>query len=130
MAKKNKEEYNAYMAEYMLKRYHAKRAEIIARLGGACVQCGSTTDLETDHKEPGQKAFNIAKLWNLSAVKLNPELEKCQLLCWSCHVRKTVAERGFTMAEGTHGTLSSFRLCKCSECREAKAAYMRNYRRK
>lgn len=44
--RKSKEEYNAYMRKYMLERYYRRKAEAIIALGGKCVKCGSTDNLE------------------------------------------------------------------------------------
>ena len=39
-------------------------------------------------------------------------------------LEKTVeAESGKKSASGTHGTLSSFRYCKCALCKEARNGY-------
>lgn len=70
----------------------ARRARVIEYLGGACVGCGSTEHLDIDHISPGAKSFtvseNLCRRWDI----LEPELRKCQLLCRSCHVRKTELE--------------------------------------
>ena len=120
---------NEYMAAYMRERYHKKRAEIISRLGGKCVMCGSTDDLEVDHTDADSKSFEIAKVWNRPAL-LEPELPKCRLLCRACHRLKTTNERGQTPAAGTHGTLSSYRYCKCDLCKKAKSEHNRQYKLK
>lgn len=131
MKGRTKEEYNEYMKEYMLKRYHQRRAEIISLLGGVCTSCGSTDELEIDHKDPTEKEFNLSrKLHTLSKEKLDEEVAKCQLLCDKCHNEKSVGEKGQTIARGTHGTISSFRYCKCDLCREANNKWMREYKRR
>ncbi len=123
-------EYNKKMAEYMLRRYHQRRKEALRYLGGQCVVCGTKEDLEIDHIDPDRKSFGLGKLWSVAIDKFRQELEKCQLLCSACHEEKSANERGRKRAKGTHGTLSSYRYCKCSECRAAKAAYMKTYSRK
>jgi 5-methylcytosine-specific restriction endonuclease McrA len=119
---------NEYMAAYMLRRYHERRAEAVAALGGKCVRCGSIEDLQLDHRDPADKSFNIGKLWSVSRVRYLAELAKCQLLCAECHTNKTLADRGQRPARGTHGTLSSYRYCKCRRCRAAKSKYERERR--
>lgn len=123
----DKAEYNAYMAEYMLRRYHAKRAEIVAALGGKCAKCGSIDQLEIDHADAKGKAYNIAKIWNYSDGRLQEELKKCQLLCEECHSIKSIFERGMKPAKGTHGTLSSARYCDCDLCKQARKDYAKQY---
>ena len=56
------------------------------------------------------------------------ELQKCQLLCVSCHMTKTITDRGHSPAKGTHGTISAYRYCHCSLCREAKNKVHRQWK--
>ena len=56
-------------------------------------------------------------------------MEKCQLLCFSYHSKKTILESGKKIARGNHGTVSTVRYCKCELCKKAKREYMREYRR-
>jgi len=121
---------NEYMHKYMLARYRRKRKEAIALLGGKCAACGSTTKLEFDHIDIRTKSFNISKAWSYSKARLDAELAKCQLLCSECHDKKTLADLGVTSAKGKHGTLSSYRYCKCVLCKKAKADYMREYNKR
>jgi 5-methylcytosine-specific restriction endonuclease McrA len=116
---------NTYMRVYVLNRYHERRAAAIAKLGGKCVTCGSTTDLELDHTDRRTKAFDLAKLWSVSKVRFAAELAKCQLLCQRCHRMKSILERGHKVARGTHGTVSSYRYCHCELCRAAWRKYAR-----
>jgi 5-methylcytosine-specific restriction endonuclease McrA len=115
-----------YMRDYMLRRYHRRRNAAIKFLGGKCA-CGETEGLQFDHKDRRKKSFTIAKLWGVSESRFWVEIAKCQLLCDDCHEKKTLADLGQVSAKTTHGTLSSYRYCKCAVCREAKAEYMRNY---
>lgn len=121
--------YNAYMREYVLRRYHARMAASIQLFGGHCVKCGASSNLQFDHIDPATKAFTIGKMWGLSDDKLQVELKKCQLLCKNCHELKTMGENGRKPAKGTHGTISAYRYCKCDLCRAAKAASTREYRK-
>jgi 5-methylcytosine-specific restriction endonuclease McrA len=120
-------QYNAYMREYMLARYHARRARAIEILGGKCAECDSIDRLELDHKERLSKAFELAKIWCYKESLFWKELEKCQLLCFQCHRTKSILERGLKIAKGTHGTLSASRYCKCDLCKNAKRDYMKTY---
>lgn len=85
-------DYNNYMREYMLKRYHERRASAIKKLGGKCVDCGSKEDLQIDHRDHKEKSFSLSKFWSVSQVRFDAEIEKCQLLCQPCHLEKTLRE--------------------------------------
>ena len=56
-------------------------------LGNICWCCGATENLQFDHIDPKTKCFNINA--QDSWEKLIPELDKCQLLCPPCHLKKT-----------------------------------------
>lgn len=129
MANKDREKYNAYMREYMLKRYHSRRAEAAKQLGGKCVRCGCKEDLQFDHIDPATKSFPIAKMWSINKKDFQAEVLKCQLLCQPCHNQKTLKDRGFKIAKGTHGTVSSRRYCNCDLCKKAVRDYQREKRR-
>lgn len=75
--------------QYHLDRWHAKRREAIALLGGKCVECGSTGELEVDHKDPALKVSS--NFWCWSKARRDEELAKCQVLCSRCHLAKTSA---------------------------------------
>jgi 5-methylcytosine-specific restriction endonuclease McrA len=119
------------MRQYMKDRYYERKAQAVALLGGKCVRCGAVEDLEFDHIDPASKSLVIGKrLAGLSEVRLVEELKKCQLLCSTCHQAKSVSDLGNKTARGQHGTLSSYRYCKCDLCRSAKRDWMREYRNK
>lgn len=72
-------------------------------------------------------------MWTASEARFKAELAKCQLLCKPHHLEKTLRERGFKPAKGTHGTLSAYKSCgppKCEECKKAKRDYQREYKQK
>jgi 5-methylcytosine-specific restriction endonuclease McrA len=79
-----------YIARYNLARYNKRKAEAIEILGGACVICGSTDNLQFDHLNPGTKEFSLGKLWSTNQENFLLELSKCQLLCFTCHIAKTI----------------------------------------
>lgn len=114
-----------YMRDYMKRRYDERRALAISTLGGKCAECGTTENLEVDHKDRTKKSMTFDRMTMVSIDKFIEELAKCQLLCDPCHNGKTLGERGLQRAIGTHGTLSSCRYCKCDLCREAKNEYNR-----
>lgn len=116
--------------EYLKTAYDADRSFSLAHLGGKCASCGSADELEFDHIEKNSKAFNLSdRFGRVKRPLLLKELSKCQLLCKRCHTEKTIFDSGNKPAKGTHGTLSSYRYCKCDKCREAKRAYMTEYHR-
>jgi hypothetical protein len=89
---------------------------LIEHLGGKCVKCGSTSDLEFDHIDPTTKSFtltgkNLDKPWQAVLA----EAHLCQLLCGPHHNEKTSSERD----AWRHGTLHGYfnRRCRCDECR-------------
>lgn len=132
MANKDREKYNEYMSEYMLRRYHERMGRAREMLGGKCAQCGIDEDLHLDHIDYRTKSFTIAKLWSVSEERFLAELKKCQLLCRPHHEEKSVEEiremsfireakkrettRGFR-----HGTVWSYRKhkCRCEDCIQA-----------
>jgi hypothetical protein len=114
--------------EYRRNRYAARIAMATSLLGGKCMRCGSTDDLEFDHVDPGTKLFEIsAEIANLKFSTILDELSKCQLLCKPCHVLKTLDDKGQAPARNTHGTVSSYRYCRCELCKEAKREWARRH---
>lgn len=122
---KSKEEERAYHRAW----YRKRKQEAIEQLGGECVQCGATENLEFDHIDPSTKTAVVTVILRKNPKRLQEELSKCQLLCHDCHKRKSIAEAGKRPAKGTHGTLSSRRYCSCRRCVEAKSRYMREWKR-
>lgn len=98
---------NAYMNEYMKKRYRERRALAFFILGNKCVECGTTENLQIDHIFPFEKAFNFGKLWNINEKDFRAELNKCQLLCKDCHKKKSAEETSYTNSKPQKKT------CKC-----------------
>lgn len=58
----------------------------------SCVECGSTSHLEVDHIDPSTKLLSGSSLWSASKEKREAELAKCQVLCSSCHKKKSATE--------------------------------------
>jgi 5-methylcytosine-specific restriction endonuclease McrA len=85
---KKKEYMRNYQREWMRKRRQAWIDE-----NGPCKHCGSTEKLEVDHINPRFKKLNPHGIWSLCEAKRKKELAKCQVLCKSCHLVKTLAER-------------------------------------
>lgn len=116
MARKIREEYNAYMKVYVLERYHRRRQEAIADFGGQCVICGSTDTLEFDHIIPSIKLFTIGRMWSLNDKTYRHELTKCQLLCHKCHLSKS-------KAEGSFGNIVREKKCGCGKIFDSDRSY-------
>ena len=80
-------------AEWSKQNYDGNRQYLIDKLGGQCVSCGTTDNLEFDHINPLDKSLDIThKLTLKNAYQLEEvleELNKCQLLCEQCHKNKT-----------------------------------------
>ena len=68
-------------------RYERNKQKYVDKLGGKCVKCGTTEHLQFDHINPLEKSFTISS--NFHRKDLDEELDKCQLLCWDCHMEKT-----------------------------------------
>ena len=82
---KSKEQHRKYNLQY----YYNKRNKLIQKLGGHCVMCGSTENLEFDHINSSDKSFGVGAHMQYGEDHLQPELDKCQLLCHNCHIQKT-----------------------------------------
>jgi hypothetical protein len=117
--------YRGKEKEYHKDYYRNHRQKLIDYLGGKCVRCGSTENLEFDHIDPSQKSFGISKS-HLPFEKLKDELDKCQLLCKSCHKKKSNQELSIKFTKTgdqiTHGIVATWmrRKCKCVICEAAK----------
>lgn len=116
---------NAYMNDYMKRRYHERKLEAISLLGGRCFNCSSTRNLELDHIDRKLKNFSLSKLWSISKERYLEELELCQLLCYDCHKEKTRQEASVEHGGG----LSGKRNCICISCKIKKREYMQNRKR-
>lgn len=117
--------------------YISKIKKIHDYLGGKCVSCGSTENLQIDHIDHTSKLFSIANHWGRSWEFLKPEIAKCQLLCKDCHLIKSKEEgslaKGWTnQPKYKHGTVRMYShyKCRCDECKLAKSLARKRERRK
>jgi hypothetical protein len=111
------------MSQYQNAWLKRRRQEWLATQG-ACVRCGSWKKLEVDHIDPEQKVSH--RIWSLSEKRRLAELEKCQVLCHGCHLKKTAADRA---AKVLHATLTMYRNgCRCRACKAVHAIRERLYR--
>lgn len=123
------------MKEYQRVKRVERRNYCIKKLGGICVKCGSTKNLEFDHIIPfgdsTGRGNRISELLTCNIERLNEQLEKCQLLCKSCHKEKTnYIDR--IHGRMTHGTVKAIRYCTpiCDKCRFIRNERVRQYRKK
>lgn len=89
-----------------------------------CARCSSVNKLELDHIEPELKVSH--RVWTWTKVKRLEELNKCQILCESCHMDKTLEQR----AKTDHGRAQMYQAhkCRCDECRAWKRDSDKKYR--
>ena len=88
---KNADEFRSKQNERARDRYKRNRDDAIALLGGKCVGCGTTHNLEFDHIDRTQKKTNVTTLLKSSRDDLHEEIKKCRLLCRDCHIAKSRA---------------------------------------
>ena len=122
-----REQYNEYMRLYMKRRFDERKALALRLLGRKCVRCGSTEKLQFDHIDRSKKFHGLTEMYGHSESRFMEELRKCQLLCAGCHYEKTLEDLGGSSAFRTHGTLSSYRVCRCDLCKKAKSDWTRDY---
>lgn len=81
--------------EKHLKRYYDRRLFAIKYLGGRCKKCGCDNNLQFDHIDINKKKYAIGKILMYNINTLKDELDKCQLLCKSCHKGKCKIDGSF-----------------------------------
>jgi len=62
-------------------------------LGGKCIWCGATENLEFDHIDDSKKEHNVGNAVRNTREVFWNEVGKCQLLCVSCHNKRTTAQK-------------------------------------
>jgi hypothetical protein len=102
-------------------RYWQRKNLGIEFLGGKCVCCGSTEKLQFDHIKRSTRKYRFPHFYKLEEKLFYEELKKCQLLCRSCHDKKSVFERGRKYGKGIHGNINNYKHhgCRCELCRKA-----------
>jgi hypothetical protein len=114
----------------MLARYHRRRSEWIAKLGGVCVVCGTTGSLEFDHIVASGKLWNAGKIFgSASDALLVSEISKCQLLCNKHYIEKSLAA-GDIKNVNHGGGLTGKRNCRCELCGPLKNSYNNELKKK
>jgi 5-methylcytosine-specific restriction endonuclease McrA len=120
-----------YMRDYMKSRRKARRAKFIDLLGGKCVSCGSTDNLQFDHANAKKKEFDLNAIKDSNEKTILKELKKCVLLCGDCHLDKTKTNKEHinkNKKPARHGTLWMYKKykCRCRKCRMAISTYMKS----
>jgi hypothetical protein len=114
------------MRKYIRAHKHRRRARLINMLGGTCVRCGTTEDLEFDHIDPATKRFAICADLTRAWSELLAEVAKCQLLCRPCHIAKGAEDR----PEVPHGLYRhEYWRCRRDVCRGANSVASARKRR-
>ena len=109
--------------------YSARREQMLAYLGGVCVTCGETKNLQFDHKDRKTKSFDVSANWSIAWDRLVIELDKCQVFCERHHLDKSKEygdhEGGQNRHnECPHGTVWGYSgrwKCRCDDCKLAKS---------
>lgn len=71
-----------------------KRQKALDKLGGKCCHCG-TEDREVltfHHRDKTEKKFTLSGWWQSDWNVLEEEIDKCDLLCFNCHIKFHVSE--------------------------------------
>jgi len=74
-----------------------KRKELLIeakeKLGGKCIWCETNENLQFDHIDDSIKEYNVANAVRNTRKVFWDEVGKCQLLCVSCHNKRTTAQK-------------------------------------
>lgn len=132
--RKNQHKYPGQLRQDEIK-YHRRRLWIAEN--GPCKACGSDDALEVDHIDPASKTVEVDEWWGKGGPVLLAELAKCQVLCFSCHRKKSGKEsqdrNGGPTRHGTYAKYIGARSregCRCAECCAANTEYQRQRRRR
>lgn len=118
-------DYKIDRKEYDRVKYHEYRKRNMLFLTNGkepeCATCGSKESLEFDHIDPEDKRFHLNQRKSLKKEDYLEELGKCQILCKTCHEKKTSSEN----IRFSHGSMRAFQKykCKCQVCEDAKLEY-------
>lgn len=66
-----------------------RKVECVAYLGGRCQGCGydkSIVALTFHHRDKDEKERDVSHMLDWPWAKLQAELDKCDLLCFNCHM--------------------------------------------
>ena len=119
-------------SDYMRDRRQDNRLRAIQFLCGKCSNCRSLNNLEFDHINHISRTRWVNQLLSCSWRRITKELMKCQLLCNSCHLKKTLKDIGKKPWYELHGTVTRYKNynCRCESCRVAHAEWFLSYVKK
>ena len=104
------------------RRWMAERRASWFREHGPCAECGSSENLELDHRFRFLKVTH--RIWSWSAERRDRELANCQALCRDCHKAKTRSEFIKPLVHGTYNAYKK-KACRCDQCRAWNAQRVR-----
>ncbi len=108
--------YGEKRRQYQNELYKKRRTQYILE-NGPCANCGSNENLQIDHIvariNTNKQTVKSSAIWGLSEKKRKKELKKCQILCRSCHQKKTYVD----LDCGQHGVSLYKKGCRCNVCR-------------
>ena len=83
--------------------YQKRMRKLREAFGNKCQCCGSTQDLHFDHIDPSTKKAAVGDLARSNGFKrCMQEAIKCQLLCKSCHIEKSILNKDYTCSAKYH----------------------------
>ena len=91
MGFKNIEDRRAYMREYKKKERHARKAYLDSiKMSRGCESCGVfdapiCMDFHHRNQEEKETVLSGREMYGLTKQKLEDEINKCMVLCKSCH---------------------------------------------
>ena|SRR3990167_3529613 len=115
-----------YMRDYSKRRRHERKRWAINKFGSRCGKCSSVKKLQFDHIDRKTKKINVSEIWMYSWKTFLKELNKCQLLCYKCHLDKSRIDGSFKKRGKTkHGTSTAYvhHGCRCELCKKWKREY-------
>lgn len=74
-----------------LDRMYLAKKRCVDYLGGRCVRCGYDRCIKAmtfHHRDPATKEFTISQMLDRAWAVLSAELDKCDLLCFNCHMEE------------------------------------------
>ncbi len=94
MPYKNKEDYNAYQRAYRKKQYDEYSQKMRDyKVAQGCMDCGYNAHhagLELDHRDGRTETeYSISKIMGRGWKRVQEELDKCDVVCGTCHNIRT-----------------------------------------
>jgi hypothetical protein len=74
-----------------LDRKFIAKKKCVDYLGGQCVRCGYDRRIKAmtfHHRDPALKGFTVSQMLDRSWTVLVAELDKCDLMCFNCHMEE------------------------------------------